>query len=626
MLPMNDLAKMIWRMAICTKGQALTLTTALMTCLLVACGGGCGNCRASASASTDTSTEAIAVAQNRISSASLSTQQTVSAIYPLPSRQEATRFLTQATFGPTPADVSHLMQVGFETWLDEQFAAPMSTTSHLNSWDASNKAIKAINTQSNASRGEVVSSVWRQAMTSKDQLRQRVALALSEIFVISVRDSCGDNGYSRGAADFIDLLGRRAFGTYRTLIESVALHPVMGCYLSHIKNLPDDAKTGRVPDENFARELMQLFSIGLYELNMDGSVKLDASRQPIETYTQADITGLAKIFTGWSWWCSWGLNKTCYFSDPNSPEQYVTPMQGYALYHSSADKHFLSHTVSGGLFSTPENSVKQALDIIATHPNVGPFIGKQLIQRLVTSNPSPAYVSRIAQTFNASGGNLQATVRAILLDPQARADRRSDTSNFGKVREPILRLTALMRAVGAHSDSGFWLLTDTTDPSVTLGQSPLSSPSVFNFFRPGFMRPGSISGQLGLVAPELQLSNEVSAAGYVNFMTRFMWCGAGTRGYNNLATRQDVQLNATIDAADPLLALTDRPTAFVEEINQRLLWGTMSSQLKGELIDTVTSITLGPNPNQTDILNTRRERLWSTLLLTAVSPEFQVQR
>jgi len=626
MRAMNDLATNFWRMAVSTKGLAITLTTALTSSLLVACGGGCGNCSASTTTSASAPVEVLAIDQGRTEAASLNTRQLASAIYPLPSRQDATRFLTQATFGPTPADVSHLMQVGFEAWLDEQFAAPMSTTSHLNSWDASNKAIKAINTQSNASRGEVVSSVWRQAMASKDQLRQRVALALSEIFVISVRDSCGDNGYSRGAADFIDMLGRRAFGKYRTLIESVALHPVMGCYLSHIKNLPDDAKTGRVPDENFARELMQLFSIGLYELNMDGSVKLDASRQPIETYTQADITGLAKIFTGWSWWCSWGLNKTCYFSDPNSPEQYVTPMLGYALYHSSADKHFLGRTVSGGLFSTPENSVKQALDIIATHPNVGPFIGKQLIQRLVTSNPSPAYVLRVAQAFNASGGNLQATVRAILLDPQARADRRSETSNFGKVREPILRLTALMRAVGAHSDSGFWLLTDTTDPSVTLGQSPLSSPSVFNFFRPGFMRPGSTSGQLGLVAPELQLANEVSAAGYVNFMTQFMWTGAGTRGYDNKASRLDVQLNATIDAADPLLALTDRPMDFVEEINQRLLWGTMSSQLKGELVDTVTSITLGPNPNQTDILNMRRERLWSTLLLTTVSPEFLVQR
>jgi len=621
---MNDLVSMIWRVAITTKGQALTLATAVMTCLLVACGGGCGNC--SASTSTDVPVEAISTDQALAASVRLSAQQMGPATSATPNRQDATRFLTQATFGPTPQEVSHLMHVGFDVWLDEQFAEPMSATSHLNSWDASNKAIKAINTQFNASRGEVVSSFWRQAMTSKDQLRQRVAMALSEIFVISVRDSCGDNGYSRGAADYLDMLGRKAFGTYRALIESVALHPVMGCYLSGIKNLPDDPKTGRVPDENFARELMQLFSIGLYELNMDGSVKLDASQQAIETYAQTDISGLAKVFTGWSWWCSGGLTKGCYFSDPNAPEQYITPMRGYALYHSKADKHFLNKAVSGGLFATPQDSITQALNIIATHPNVGPFIGKQLIQRLVTSNPSPAYVMHVAQAFNASGGNLQATVRAILLDPEARADRRSDTSNFGKVREPILRLTALLRAVGAHSDSGFWLLTDTTDPSITLGQSPLSSPSVFNFFRPGFMRPGSTSGQLGLVAPELQLANEVSAAGYVNFMTQFMWGGAGTRGYNNMAARQDVQLNATIDATDPLLPLTDSPSAFVEEINQRLLWGTMSSQLKRELIETVAGITWGANPNPTDILNVRRERLWSTLLLTTVSPEFLVQR
>ncbi len=593
------------------------LSVTALAVLLSACGGGCNECGASTSS-----------ADGNLQAASRMTTQAALAIQGdvRPTREEATRFLTQATFGPTTADVEHLMNLGYEAWLDEQFSAPMSPVSHLASWDASNKAIKAINTASNASRGELTSSFWRQAMTSPDQLRQRMAFALSEIFVVSVRDSCGDNGFSRGVANYLDMLGQRAFGSYRELIEGVALHPVMGCYLSHMKNLPDDPKTGRVPDENFARELMQLFSIGLYELQADGSLKLDGTQQPIETYSQADITGLAKVFTGWSWWCASGLTKGCFFSNPMSLDQYVTPMRGYGLYHARVDKHFLGKTVSGGLFSTPESSVRQALDIVAAHPNVGPFIGKQLIQRFVTSNPSADYVRRVADAFRQSSGNLKATLKAVLMDPEARVNRSTDNSGFGKVREPILRFTAVLRAAGARSGSGFWQIVDTSDPSFTLGQSPLGSPSVFNFFRPGFMLANSASSQAGLLTPELQLANEVSVAGYVNFMTQFMWVGAGLRGYDGKAPRPDVQLNATIDPNDPLLPMTDNAAAFVEELNQRLLWGTMSASLRQELVETVSSIQTGSKPTAEDILNARRERLWNALLLTAVSPEFLVQR
>ncbi|MES2088891.1 MAG: DUF1800 family protein [Pseudomonadota bacterium] len=216
-------------------------------------------------------------------------------------RQAATRFLTQATFGPTQAEVDHVMAVGYQAWLDEQFAMPMDTTSHVAAWDAANAAIMAVDAGQRASSGEVASTFWRQAVTGRDQLRQRVAFALSEIFVVSVADSCGGNAYSRGAASYLDMLGRRSFGKFRELLESVTLHPVMGCYLSHLQNQKENVDTGRVPDENFAREVMQLFSIGLLELNVDGSLRLDAKLQPQETYTAADVAGLAKVFTGWSW-------------------------------------------------------------------------------------------------------------------------------------------------------------------------------------------------------------------------------------------------------------------------------------------------------------------------------------
>lgn len=535
-------------------------------------------------------------------------------------RQQATRFLTQATFGPTPDDVAHLMTQGYAAWIDEQMALPAPSASHVADWDAADAVLKASTDGQRASSGEATSSFWRQALSAKNQLRQRVAFALSEIFVVSMRDSCGDNAYSRGVADYLDMLGRQAFGSYRDLIESVALHPIMGCYLSHMKNQPADTQTGRVPDENFARELMQLFSIGLYELQMDGSLRTDVNGAPVETYGPADISGLASVFTGWSWRCAQGLTTACYFSDPGTPSQYTGRMAGYTRYHSSDAKSFLGVRIGSSIFSTPYDSLKIALDRIAGHPNVGPFLSKQLIQRLVTSNPSAAYVGRVSQVFVSSGGHLGAVVRAILLDPEARDEAQLTSDRFGKVREPILRFTALSRATGVHSDSGFYQLTNTADEGQSLGQSPLSAPSVFNFFRPGYMSPGSHSAQAGLLAPELQIANETTAAGYVNFMAGLIHHGTGRAGFDGKARRLDIQLDINTDDAHPWLALADRPTDLVAEINQALMYGTMPPILAQKIADTVLAV------KGTDALSTRRERVRAALLLTVASPDFEVQK
>jgi uncharacterized protein (DUF1800 family) len=535
-------------------------------------------------------------------------------------RQQATRFLTQATFGPTPADVTHLMSMGYAAWLDEQMAMPTSATSHVAHWDAADVKLQAMTDGQRASSGETTSSFWREALSSNDQLRQRVAFALSEIFVVSMRDSCGDNAYSRGVADYLDMLGRQAFGSYRTLIENVALHPIMGCYLSHMKNQPADTTTGRVPDENFARELMQLFSIGLYELNVNGTPRLDANNAPIETYGPADISGLAAVFTGWSWRCTQGLTDACFFSDPGMPSQYTGNMAGYAKFHSTDAKTFLGTTVGASIFATPQGSLKTALDRIASHPNVGPFLSKQLIQRLVTSNPSTDYVQRVSKAFTGSGGNLGAMVRAILLDPEARDEAQMGSNVFGKVREPILRFTALLRATGAHSDSGFYQLTNTADENQSLGQSPLSAPSVFNFFRPGYTSPGSQSAQAGLLTPELQIANETTAAGYVNFMAGLIHHGVGRSGFDGKAARQDIQLDINTTDQSPLMALADRPADLVEELNQLLMYGTMPRALAQKISDTVATV------QAADTLTTRRERVRAALLLTVASPDFEVQK
>ncbi|RZL02110.1 MAG: DUF1800 domain-containing protein [Rubrivivax sp.] len=603
-----------------TRLTALVLSAVAM----VACGGGgdsCGACGTSAIAANANTSEMSANAWTVQPAPTLGSTAH-------PTRQEATRFLTQATFGPTQDEVHHVMAVGYQAWLAEQFAMPMSGTSHTAAWDAANKAIMAIDAGQRASSGEVSGSFWRQAVTSSDQLRQRVAFALSEIFVVSTTDSCGGNGYSRGAAGYLDMLGRQAFGSYRELLRAVSLHPVMGCYLTYFQNQKEDLGTGRLPDENFAREVMQLFSIGLYQLKQDGSVKLDANQAPLEAYTASDVSGLAKVFTGWSLSCAEGLTASCFFANPSWPEQFVSDMRGFAPYHSTGEKRFLGALVSASSQASPEADLNVALDTLAAHPNVGPFIGKQLIQRLVTSNPSPAYVARAASAFSASGGSLRAMVSAILLDPEARDMNAVNSKTFGKVREPILRFSALLRAFDAKSDSGMFLITTTSDPGDSLGQSALSSPSVFNFFRPGYVKPGSLSAASQLVSPELQIATETSAAGYVNFMTRFIWAGEGRHGLDNLAKRADVQLDYNVNPGSPWLAMADQPATLVEELNQRLMYGTMPAALKTEILQAVTALDFRApvTPTAVQVRDTRQKRLWSAVLLTVASPDYQVQK
>jgi hypothetical protein len=273
--------------------------------------------------------------------------------------------------------------------------------------------------------------------------------------------------------------------------------------------------------------------------------------------------------------------------------------------------------VPASAFATPEAGLKVALDTLSAHPNVGPFIGKQLIQRLVTSNPSPAYVSRVAAAFKASGGSLRSMASAILLDPEARDMAAVNSDTFGKVREPILRLSALLRAFDARSDSGMYLITTTADSGSSLGQSVLWAPSVFNFFRPGYVKPGSLSAAANLVSPELQIATETSVAGYVNFMRQCISNGTGRVG-----------LDYSVHHDNPWLAMTDDPVGLVNELDQRLMYGTMPPALKSEITQAVTALDFRakPAPTADQIADTRMHRLWSALLLTVASPEFQVQK
>ena len=537
-------------------------------------------------------------------------------------RDEAARFLAQATFGPVDADVDRLLEVGYAAWIDEQFArAPAQT--HRAHWEARDAEIKAANAANAAGQNEVFESFWKQAITGPDQLRQRMAYALSQILVISMVDgTVGDN--PRAVAAYLDMLADKGFGTYRELLESVSRHPMMGVYLSHLRNQKADARTGRVPDENYAREVMQLFSIGLVELNGDGSVKTGTGGAALETYTPADISGLARVFTGWSYACpDWPANN-CFFSGVNNgasdPDRTFKAMLGYPQYHSTESKAFLGTTIAAQSTADPTASLTAALNRLNAHPNVGPFIGKQLIQRFVTSNPSPAYVSAVASAFadNGSGvrGDMKAVLKAVLMNAEAR--RSTDAS--GKVREPVLRLSAFLRAFPHTSDSGTFKVGNTDNPGTSLGQTPLRSPSVFNFYRPGFVPPGTLTATRGLVAPEMQIASETSAAGYVNFMRDNISAGVGA---NNGApfNRRDIQGNYSAE-----LALAADAAALVDRVTTRLTYGSASAAMKAEVVGAVNSIAVPASngTNQAAIDAAKRNRVNAAILLTLAAPEFVV--
>ena len=520
---------------------------------------------------------------------------------------DASRFLAQSTFGPTAAEIDRVMAVQLDAWMTQEFEKPQSYT-HLGYWQ---ERVAASSTPNASDTNWIYQSFWRNALMADDALRQRVAFALSQIFVVSLNDM-NVSQHPRGVASYFDVLGRNAFGNFRTLLEDVTLHPMMGLYLSHLRNRGDN---DRAPDENYAREVMQLFTIGVHQLNPDGTRVLGADGTPAETYTNEDVTGIAKAFTGWSW--AGPDTESSRFNgggNPSYANRNIEPMQAYAQYHSEAPKTFLGGTCPGGLM--PRASLACALDRLFTHPNVGPFIGRQLIQRLVTSNPSPAYVARVAAVFADNGlgarGDMKAVLRQILLDPEARTAPAEGDATYGKAREPLLRMTALMRAARAASASGQFQINSTDDPGSSLGQTAMRAPSVFNFWRPGYTPPNSDLSAGGLVAPELQLANESSAAGYLNTMQAAIQNGYGTGG--------DVKLDIT-----DLQAIAADADALLNRVELLLTSGEYRPETRTRIRDVVSSVVV-PMVGETNIANARRDRVRLALFLTVASPEFLSQK
>ena len=505
---------------------------------------------------------------------------------------EAARFLQQAQFSASDADIAAVQGKGYAAWLDEQ----MSARSYTSGWDwLVSQGYRQYGIRFNQHYADHM--IWNQLIAAPDAVRKRVALAWSEIFVVSTSTIEG-HWPSFAMAAYWDLLNQHAFGNYRQLLEAITLNPAMGAYLNTRGNKKADG-SGRVPDENYAREVMQLFSIGLYDLNADGTLRGGAPR---ETYGPSDVSNLARIFTGYD------------LNSPNrehetDPQPFRVPMVLNASDHSPEPASFLGQTVGSG---DGASRLRLALDILFNHPNVGPFIGRQLIQRLVTSDPSPAYVGRVAAAFNNNGagqrGDLRAVTRAVLLDPEARQDPSLKGTTWGKLREPMIRFVQWARTFGATSADGKWILWDMSDASTQLGQSPLRSPSVFNFFRPGYVPPGTELARRGQTAPEFQLTNENSVAGYINFMH-----GVIAWGYGAAASRISVP-DYTRE-----MALVNDPAALVDRLNLLLAGGQLSAATLTTIRNAITTITPGSDWG-------RKTRVWSAIVLVMACPEYLVQK
>jgi uncharacterized protein (DUF1800 family) len=566
-----------------------------------------------------------------------------------PSPKAAARFLLQAAFGPdqddpadpdqVPENVESLQQSGLAAWIDDQFTRPVGRLQPFVEWaEANENTLQLYGDSKNY-------AWWNRAMgvpllrpdappaqaQLPDPLRQRVAFALSQIFVIS--DRLEDLAVEpAGMAHFYDHLLAHSFGNFRDLLRGVALHPCMGLYLSHLGNRKADPAARVFPDENFAREIMQLFSIGLWELNPDGTRTLDGAGQPIPSYTNADITEYARVFTGLAFG---GTNQNFGLW----PRDFLSPMKGWDAEHDLGPKTLLrgqttpARTASPGSTGTATMAdVEAAIDSLFHHPNTGPFICRQLIQRFVTSNPSPAYVGRVAAAFADNGagqrGDLRAVVKTMLLDPEARDPALMDAPTFGKLREPFLRCVNLARAFNAAAPDGFYALDSFNLDHL---QQPFNAPSVFNFYLPGYSPPGPLT-QAGLAAPEFQLANDSSLHLGANYFWNAItgdlhrWGSGQASRAVRLNLDPEMRLNVPPAAFDGQGRVLDQPSVapldpdpLLRRLDLALTGGTLRAeqfQIIREALDRVQSPTW----------TWPRERLRLAIYLIVTSPDFNVLR
>jgi uncharacterized protein (DUF1800 family) len=477
------------------------------------------------------------------------------------SATEAARILDQTSFGPTAAGIQNVETIGINAYLNQQFAQP---TTQLAAIPLS--PLPAVCLTANNARVCAESEWWQAAVTGNDQLRQRVAFALSEMFVVSTQSVSG-----AAIPQFHNALANDAFGNFYTIMTDVALSPAMGGYL----NMLNSAKpaTGQIANENFARENMQLFTLGLYQLNQDGTQQLDGSGNPIPSYTQAQVQAFAKAYTGWTYASATGGTPAKF---PNSTANYAYPMAAVETSHDTTAKTLLNGTVlsAGG---TAEADLAGALTNIFNDSNVGPFVCTQLIQHLVTSTPSPAYVSRVAAVFANDGngvrGNMQAVITAIITDEEARAGDTNSSYDGGHLREPVLFITAMMRGLGFNNtdvNGSYFTLSNYSSP---LNEEPYFANSVFNFFPPNYVIPGTT-----INAPEFDIENTATAVLRLSLADSIV---------NNKISGFSVDLSNT----SALGTMAATPATLVSYLNTLLMHSQMPANMSTTIINTITPLT-----------------------------------
>ncbi len=528
----------------------------------------------------------------------------------LSDKATAQRFMAFAGFGATDAQLEAMIGTDATDWLTQQFAMPYQ--SYLE------RVLPKLEVEQPETRNSTASTqryqlemFWDAAIAGQDPLRQRMLFALSQIVVAN--DNNRKNAHRE--AYYLDQLGRNAFGNYQDILLDITYTPLMGRYLTYLNNRKGDPVSGRLPDENYAREILQLFSIGLVELNMDGSLKTESGSPDagIETYDNDDIINLARVFTGLTF-------------DPaqRGIGAYYHPMVMIDERHSTLEKHFLNTQIPAQ--TDGATSIQLAIEGIFNHPNVAPFMARQLIQRFTTSHPSPAYIERVASAFetgqfiadngvsfgSASRGDLTATLAAILLEPSLFLPTSEATTSAGKVREPVLRFIHWARAFSLSNvnSAAETQLRATDSPSKSLGQRPFGSPSVFNFYRPGYIAPSTQSGELGLTAPEFQVVNTGSAIGFVNFMTAYIT--------NNTRTTSDTDTFVPNYSQELLLA--SDPPALVEHLSMLLTGGRMTDDTKLQIQQAIESIGVRSTDQQADLL----ARVELGIIMAVSAPSFTV--
>jgi uncharacterized protein (DUF1800 family) len=512
----------------------------------------------------------------------------VSAATAGPSLDDAARFLEQATFGPTVDLITHVQQVGFEAFLDEQFALPTPVFPQLDNWPQTPPTTcTGTCLRDNYSMYLLQAGAYAAFLTSPHQLRLRVLFALNQIFVVSAVD--GNLRQPSRMLPYLQVLSNGTFGNFRQLLADITLNPAMGRYLDTVSN------NQAAPNENYARELLQLFTIGLNQLNADGTLQVDAAHQPIPTFDQSTITAFARVFTGWG------------FAPPRTAGivNYLDPLTPASAGAHDRQPKTLFNGVTLPAGRDAPTDLRDALDNVFAHPNVGPFVSRRLIQHLVTSNPSPAYVQRVASVFRSTGGDMKSVIRALLLDQEARTDPAGSSPPdlvYGHLREPVLWITSFLRLFGPLLVTDY-VVSDSFLPSgLQMGQDLFRAPSVFNFYPPDFVVAGDST-----LGPEFAIYSTSTALARTNFAYQVL--------YKTMPTNANRPKGTWIDLAG-LAPLAADPAGVVDVLNHFLLHGRMSPAMRSTIVASVGAI---PASNPVG-------RLRNAIYLVVTSPPYLVER